>query len=265
MQQFMERILRDAGAIALRLYAQTNEGKSKTSRIDMVTAADEEIQRFLVGRVNEAYPEHTVIGEEGLDGELGDKTWVFDPIDGTMNFASHCPLFGIMAAYVEHNDVQSSAIYLPVTDEFFFAERGKGATLNGTPIHCSEWSSMKESQGALSLRIDDEQAWFFERLATTTEIRPVAASQFGSIAVGAAYVASGRRDWLLSFGNSLWDIGPVSLLLTEAGCQLGIGGGGEWTLGAPPPLIAANPTLFPELATLSQKPTRGSNERADHN
>ena len=125
----------------------------KGSDFDFVTNADRESQRLIRERLREAWPDHRFVGEEdGLsDAEVakilysGEYCWVCDPLDGTVNYIHHLPLYAVSIGLVKDGAALAGAIYLPEADELFLAERGQGATLNGRPIHASACPDLRHA------------------------------------------------------------------------------------------------------------------------
>lgn len=134
----LAEILREAAqAEIMPRFRRLEEGdvRTKSSAIDLVTEADEAAERHIMAAVAKAFPQAAFVGEEGverdrglLDGIAGaDLAIVVDPIDGTMNFASGLPLFGVMAAVVARGETVAGIIHDPVTDDWAIAQKGGGA------------------------------------------------------------------------------------------------------------------------------------------
>jgi myo-inositol-1(or 4)-monophosphatase len=106
---------------------------------DLVTEVDHASEKAIIGVIKKHYPEHNILTEES--GEIyqdSNYKWIIDPIDGTVNFAHHIPICCISIA-IEHNGKMIlGAVYNPFMNEFFFAEQGRGATLNEKPVHVSK-------------------------------------------------------------------------------------------------------------------------------
>ena len=100
---------------------------------DYASEADAAVERVVRGRLAEAFPEDAFLGEEE-GGEVGERVWVVDPIDGTANFVRGVTRFCVSLAFVADGRVQLGAIVSPATDELYLARRGRGATLNGSPL-----------------------------------------------------------------------------------------------------------------------------------
>jgi len=116
-----------------------NSVRTKASTFDVVTEADEVAEREISGRLRQHFPTAIVVGEEAADRDpdllaclpTADLAFVVDPIDGTKNFSSRVPLFGVMVAAVVRGDVALGAIHDPVTCDTSFALRGEGAWRQG--------------------------------------------------------------------------------------------------------------------------------------
>ena len=149
MNKFIQKITKAAGKAVLKRFGKDGVEYSKSEdAYNVVTKADLLSERIIISAILNKYPKHSILSEE--EGEINagaDYRWIIDPIDGTMNFAASIPLFGVMICLAYKNRVVLSAIYLPVTDELFFAEAGRGAYLNGKRIHCSDTRELDSSRG----------------------------------------------------------------------------------------------------------------------
>lgn len=162
-----------------------------------------------------------VLGEEMTEAEQKqiwqtnrDALWCVDPIDGTTNFVNGIPYFGVSVALMREHRSVLGAIYDPVADELFYAEKGKGAFLNGVELPIKQRvPSLRESVAEIDLkRLDDH-------LAAALSTRPPfsSARNFGASTLDWCYVAAGRFDVYLHGGQKLWDYAAGSLILAEAG------------------------------------------------
>ena len=146
----MSAIAREAGALLMHYFHQHLKIEYKGDA-DLVTAADRAAEALIRDRIRAQWPAHDVLGEEqGLNDQGSDYRWYVDPLDGTTNFAHGYPVFCVSMG-LEHRLSETSArriaavIYDPTRDELFTAEQGKGARLNGEPIHVSKTPALKES------------------------------------------------------------------------------------------------------------------------
>ena len=116
---------------------------AKDDKGDLVTNFDYEIEKYIINEIKENYPSFSIISEE-FNNEKGltDNCFIIDPIDGTVNFAHHIPLWGIQVACIRDKKTCSSVIYLPELDEIYYADED-GAFLNGKPISVNSYNSHK--------------------------------------------------------------------------------------------------------------------------
>ncbi len=135
----VEAVMR-AGEVQMAHFG-TDIRVDKKGVIDLVTEIDIEIERGFRAMIAERFPDHGVLGEEFGSGESGNRIphfcWVFDPIDGTTNYAHGLPIFCSSLAFEVDGEPVVAAIYDPNRRELFTAERGQGAWLNGAPLRVS--------------------------------------------------------------------------------------------------------------------------------
>ena len=133
----MERWAREAGDIQLRYFRSTHlDISEKLNAFDVVTTADKESERYLIGKIRTAYPDHSILSEEsGSDSRKGEWRWIIDPLDGTTNFSSGLPVFSVSIGLEHRGKVVAGVVFAPYLNELFKAIKGKGATMNLTLIH----------------------------------------------------------------------------------------------------------------------------------
>lgn len=194
----------------------------KKGVIDVVTQVDLEVERWFRGLIRERFPSHAVLAEE-----LGDRSggaedsrhlWVFDPIDGTVNYAHGLPIFCASLALEIDGVASVAAVYDPLREELFTAERGAGARLNGVPLRVSAASALVDAMLCTGFPYDvhetlDEVIGLFG--AFVGEARAV--RRLGSAALDLCYVAAGRFDGFWEQRLHPWDVAAGALLVTEAG------------------------------------------------
>jgi myo-inositol-1(or 4)-monophosphatase len=195
--------------------------------VDLVTVADRASEKLIVERLHEVFPHHGIYGEEGTRKQLhSEYRWYIDPLDGTTNFAHGFPVFCVSMG-LEHRpaglaDDQdgtliAAVIYDPTRDELFTAERGKGAYLNGKPIHVSQTPALAESLIATGFpsrkRHANPNVFFYQEFT----LRSHGVRRAGSAAIDLAYVACGRFDAYWEFNLNPWDTTAGMLLVLEAG------------------------------------------------
>jgi myo-inositol-1(or 4)-monophosphatase len=162
-----------------------------------------------------------VLGEEMTEAEQKqiwrdnrDALWCVDPIDGTTNFANGLPYFAVSVALMKNHQSVLGAVYDPVADEIFYAEKGRGAFLNGVELPIKERVPMlRETVAEIDLKRLDA------KLAAAISTHPPfsSARNFGASTLDWCYVAAGRFDVYLHGGQKLWDYAAGALILEEAG------------------------------------------------
>lgn len=253
MDKLIQRAVVKAGKAVIKRFGKDKVEYMKSDNLwDCVTKADLMSEKIIISEISKAHIDHVILSEEsGKNKSVSDYMWIVDPIDGTMNFASEVPLFGVMTALALRKRVILSAIYLPMTKELFFAKEGKGAYLNGKRIHCSQKKEFERSIGVGQLKTRGRPAKFMKNLLDNVKSEHLMLSSFGCMSVNACYVACGRRDWSVSLEGELHDFAPAYLLLKESGCEVTDLQGRAWKLGTGG-FVAGNPYLHSKLLKLTK-------------
>ena len=132
MKNLLISALKASGDTLLEYFDKPLEIKQKESQSSIVTEADLESEKIIIGLIRNVYPAHNIISEEaGFINNNSEYTWIIDPLDGTSNFASGIPWFGVLITLFERNTPVMAGAYLPVQNILYFAEAGKGAYRNG--------------------------------------------------------------------------------------------------------------------------------------
>ena len=244
-------IAREAGARLKEFFEQGVETEYKGD-VDLVTVADRTAEKLIRERLAVAFPEHGVYGEEGtrerMDGEF---RWYVDPLDGTTNFAHGFPQFCVSMGLEQRatEKVVAGVIYDPMRDELYTAERGRGAWLNGKPIHVSRTPVLAESLISTGFpsrkRHDSPNIHFYHEFT----LRSHGVRRAGSAALDLAFVAAGRLEAFWEFNLNPWDTAAGVLLVEEAGGRLSDFAGGEFQLDSRETL-ASNGFIHGELVEL---------------
>ncbi len=206
----------EAGDLLLRYLHEPLHVTEKTRRADIVTDADRASERCIVARLRGAFPNATILGEEGgLYGGTSSERWIVDPLDGTTNYAHGYPLFCVSIAYERDGELIAGVVYAPLMRECFAAERGAGARLDGAPITVSAIASLGDAltcTGFMPADFDRNGPYF-----RAVSARAQAVRRDGSAALDLAYVALGRYDGFWEFDLQPWDVAAGTLLIREAG------------------------------------------------
>ncbi|MFZ0537118.1 MAG: inositol monophosphatase family protein [Candidatus Sulfotelmatobacter sp.] len=228
----MSAIAQEAGALLMHYFHQHLKIEYKGDA-DLVTAADRASEKLIRERILAQWPGHDVLGEEqGLSDQGSDYRWYVDPLDGTTNFAHGYPVFCVSLG-LEYRGLEYQApaqpssgqrasriaavVYDPTRDELFTAEQGRGARLNGEPIHVSKTATLKESLLATGFpshkRHKNPNIYFYHQITLHTH----GVRRAGSAALDLCNVASGRYDGFWEFNLNPWDTAAGVLIIEEAG------------------------------------------------
>jgi myo-inositol-1(or 4)-monophosphatase len=242
--EIISAIARGAGEILRAGFNQSNHVELK-GVIDLVTEVDQQSETYILAEIKKQFPDHKVIAEESgeVQGNSG-HAWYVDPIDGTTNYAHGLPIFAVSIAYAYHGEVILGVVYNPIRDEMFSAEKGKGAWLNGKPIHTTSRVELNKSLLVTGFRYDrftnpDNNLENFKRLAL--QVRGI--RRLGSAALDLCFVAAGRVDGYWEIHLELWDLAAGMLIAREAGAVVTKRDGSQDIFISPLSVVAANPGL----------------------
>ena len=243
-------IVLEAGAIQIARQS-TDFRIDKKGAIDLVTDVDLECERMCRNVLAARFPDHDILAEE-LGSTTSARTpsrfrWVFDPLDGTTNYAHRLPIFCSSLALEIDGRSAVAAIFDPTRAELFTAERGEGARLNGERLHVSTTAQLGDALLVTGFPYDvhrragDLVALFGEFLARARAVR-----RLGSAALDLCYVAAGRFDAFWEQQLKAWDVAAGALIVEEAGGRItGIDGAPFDTSAGH--LIASNGSLHDEM------------------
>lgn len=217
---------------------------------DIVAAAGREAEQAIVATLSAAFPDHAIRGAErpAMPTAKPDASyrWIVDALDGTMNFVHGYPYFAVSLALTHGMDLTHAVVLDPVRDELFSAIKGRGAQLNGAPIHTSACTRMQDALigTVIPVRKSPRLARYlpiFAALAARCTLR-----RAGAGALDMAYVAAGRLDGFFEMSLGTWDVAAGALLVAEAGGRVGdFAGGPDFMRGNE--VIAAAPGIFNPL------------------
>lgn len=212
---------------AMQLAGIDNLQVEKKGVIDLVTQVDREVEQMFRALIAERFPDHVVLAEEfELRGDRQNQAeycWVFDPVDGTTNYAHGLPIFCCACSLERHGQPVVAAIYDPNRRELFTAERGRGAWLNGAPMRVSSSTTLIDSLLCTGFHYDIHKegeyvlGLFGDFIKVSRAVR-----RLGSAAIDLAYVAAGRLDGFWEVRLNPWDISAGALLIEEAGGQVSL-------------------------------------------
>lgn len=210
-------VLREALGGRRDLAWKTDEAGERSLVTDADLRADAAIQAV----IRAALPDHVILSEESQPTDIvGEHQWVIDPLDGTDEFSRGAPSCCVAVAYVVAGQIAAGVVYDPFRDELFAAERGRGASLNGTPLRVSGVAALADAviaftspdrrrsaaNYAVTLALLDDLA------ATTRQVRI-----YGSTALEICWTAASRLEGKVSLRGRAWDFMAAAIILEEAG------------------------------------------------
>lgn len=244
-------IAQRAGDLLLARFDVLHEVAYK-GEIDPVTETDKISEGFITESFQKAFPDHGILAEEGtvVEGK-GKYCWIIDPLDGTTNYAHRFPVFGVSIALLEEGKPVVGVIAAPKLGEEFHAIRGRGAFLNGQPIHVSKQPSLGRSFLATGVpynvrsRLDYHMEFYKKFLDAALAVR-----RAGAACLDLAYVACGRFDGYWETGLKAWDAAAGILLVEEAGGKISEYSGNPYRLKESPDIVASNKHIHPAMVDM---------------
>lgn len=213
-----------------------------------VTIADKKAEELIRRRIEEKYPDHTIVGEEYGEsaGSQASHRWLIDPIDGTKSFVRGVPLYAVLIGLEIEGNVEVGAVYFPALDEMVSAATGEGCWFNGRRVRVSAVNRLDRAVVAFTdagsfERYNRNRAWGRIKKATYFQ------TGWGD-AYGHALVATGRVELMLDPIMNVWDCGPFPPILKEAGGYFGDWQGKPTIYGNE--AISTTQALLPEVLEL---------------
>ena len=218
MKQTLFDAINQAGELIRIRFTETFSISHKEGINNLVTEVDQASEKLITDIIRARFPDHGIIGEEyGAHDTASRFKWIIDPIDGTVNYAHGIPLCCVSIGILDGEDIIMGAVYNPMMNELFFAEKGKGAYLNDRKIHVSEKADFNraflvtgfpyhfpEGKNPLSA---------FQRIVS----QGIPVRRLGSAALDLCWVACGRFDGFWEFNLCPWDIAAGYIIVEEAG------------------------------------------------
>ena len=250
MLNFAIQTARDAGLVLAERFGRAALQISNKGDIDIVTESDLASERLIIEHIRSHYPRHAILSEEAgastHDADEGEYKWIVDPLDGTTNYAHGYPCFCVSIALERAGEVILGAVYDPMRDEMFAAERGQGATLNGRRIRVSETDDLNRALLCTGFPYDVRERDQFVRHFSNFIMHAQAVRRDGAAALDLAYVACGRFEGFWEEGLRPWDVAAGKLLVEEAGGRVTRNDGTPFDIYTPP-VLASNGLVHAEM------------------
>ncbi len=246
MREALEALLREAGDIILSASKIKETVTAKEGPANFVTKYDVAVQALLKDRLLALRPQAHFLGEEEDVREdiLHGEAFIVDPIDGTTNFIKGWNTSAISIAMLQDGVVVLAAVLDPYRQELFYAERGKGVTCNGVPLHVSH-ESLAQSLVCFGTTPYDPTVWDKSfQLAQKLLCQAVDLRRSGSAVLDLCQVARGSAGLFVEWKLSPWDYAACSLLITEAGGRIAQMDGTPLVFDRPCSVLAGTPEAF---------------------
>jgi len=256
----IEKAVRKAAPQLRRDFGEVEQLQvSRKGPADFVSRADKRTEQILFDELRKARPEFGFLMEEQgeVAGEAGAPRWIIDPLDGTTNFLHGIPQFAISVAVEEAGSLIAGVVYNPITDDFFWAENGRGAWHNTRRLRVSARRELVDSLIGTGIPFhghgDPER---YAAVLATVAAEVAGIRRFGAASLDLAWVASGRFDGFWEQGLQPWDVAAGIHLIQEAGgfCTDFRGQPNRIDTGS---LIAGNQFIHSRLHKLIAKGPRG--------
>lgn len=256
----MDKAARKAASRLRRDFGEVEQLQvSRKGPADFVSNADRAAERTIREILHQARPNFgMMLEEEGeIEGEPGAPRWIVDPLDGTSNFLHGIPHIGISIAVEDRGEIVAGLVYQPLTDESFWAEKGRGAWLHDRRLRVSARRDLSDCLIATGIPYqghgDSEQ---FEKILHAVMPEVAGIRRFGSAALDLAWVAAGRFDGFWEADLKPWDVAAGMLLVREAGGFVTDFRGGDKPIERCE-VVAANDQIHSKLHKLVANALRG--------
>lgn len=205
---------KEAEKIILKYYTKDIKANFK-SDLSPVTKADVEAEKVIIKTIKKEFPSHGFLGEETVKGKKCDYLWIIDPIDGTVNYTRKIALFATQLALMEKGELVAGVSNAPVLKELMYAQKGKGAYLNGVKVKVSNMAELKKAHffsGGLN---------YFKKKNLLKNLLSLVDDTNRHRIMGDFWnyhlLAQGKLEIIAEAGLKIWDIAALKVIIEEAG------------------------------------------------
>jgi len=214
------KAIHEAGMVVKSAFGK-EQRITKKGEFNLVTEIDKAAEEAALKIIKKAFPNHSILAEESPKVEGSEAKWIIDPIDGTTNFAHGFPVVSVSIAFAVKGRLEMGGVLDPTRGELFFAQRGKGAFLNGRRIRASKTKTLLDSLVVTGFPYDrkkNPEDYLGMLRAFLTKVQCI--RRTGSAAMDLCYVACGRFDGYYEMKLNPWDKAAGMLIVKEAGGKL---------------------------------------------
>ena len=218
MKDTLIKALLAAGSFQKENFNKAHHVEEKESISSIVTEVDFLCDKIIVDIIRQEFPRHNILTEEsGFTNNHSHYTWVIDPLDGTSNFAAAIPWFGVLIALYENGQPIMAGAYLPMEDSLYYAEKAKGAWVNGQRL-CIENVELKQSLVGFAIDYSEDAILIKQGMNMYQSLVQHARNiRCTNSLLDFMMVADGRLGATLNFHTKIWDIAAPLLIIKEAG------------------------------------------------
>lgn len=213
------RALKSSGKILLHNFSKQNAVYTKKDQSNVATEIDLQSESNIHSIITAKFPSHSILSEEsGFCDNGSEYLWVVDPLDGTSNYVSRIPWFGINIAVLKNGEVIIGGIYLPFDNLLYLATNTDKSTVNNKLIHVSKGKDLTKILLAYSLDYsEDSEKTTREANIIKKLVRNVRNLRSTNSLIDLCYTADGRFGGCINQTEMIWDIAAASLIIQQAG------------------------------------------------
>ncbi len=239
-----------AGEMLKKGFGSPMNFTNKKGRHNLVTEWDQKSEEIIIELIKSHFPDHSILAEEsGQSSDNNDSIlWIVDPLDGTVNFAHNIPLFSVSVAATYKQTILAGAVYNPMLNELFTAEKDNGSFLNGSKLATSQTAVLDSAILATGLpyNVHENPLQCINHLSAFAKTG-IPLRRMGSAAIDLCYVACGRFDGFWEVSLSPWDYAAAKLIIEEAGGCITDFNGNPITSFTEKPILASNIHLAKQI------------------
>ncbi len=240
---------KEAGKAIMKELGKVDYVRTKSLRLGIVTEADFAAQRKIKQVISKAFPKAKFFAEEDKVHKKAENVWIIDPLDGTHNFRRGIRMFSVSIALMKNNELVLGVVFEPNVNELFYAEKGKGAFLDGKSLKVS--SRTKDNEIIFNVGLPMRSGTRKKNLEMFTRLVEHGSTRnLGSAALELSYVAAGRMDAVLEYGLYAWDSAAGILLVKEAGGRVSNAEGSHFDIFSQDKLVASNAKVHKKIMGL---------------
>ncbi len=217
---YAKRWIKEAGERIKKSFSEDFVVETKSNKNDLVTEIDKGTEQYFITKIKEVYPDHHILGEEGMSSRVENLegiVWIIDPIDGTMNFVHMQRDFAVSIGIYENGVGQIGLIYDVVADELYHVKKGHGVYMNETKLKPLVPVEVVEAIIGLNATWVTENKRIDPKYLSPLTKDARGTRSFGSACLELAYIAAGRMDAYITLRLSPWDYAAGKIMVEELG------------------------------------------------